>query len=473
MEIPSTLESEPSSEIALTLKQAPQRSQEGARAVFQSIVARLAIIAVNAGTGIVTARALAPDGRGELSAIILWPVLLANAMTLGLPSALTYNTRRAKHLQSDLIGTALFNGLLVNVLSAAVAAIFLPRILHLYSPDVILYARLFLLSAPFGIFLQIARAAFESNGDFGVSTKSQWLVPSLTLLGLLVLLALHKLTPYTAAYAYVLNSLPVITWITIKLWREFRPSIKRLRSVTRILLSYGIRSYGIDLCGTLALYVDQALVVGLLRADAMGIYVVALSLSRFLNVCQTSVVMVLFPKTVGLTLKAIVDLTGRAARVSTILTSVLGVAVFLFGPFVLRIMYGPQYVAASAVLRVLVVEVILAGLTMVLAQAAMALGRPGIVTILQSIGLALTVPLMMFFIPRWGLLGAGWALLISTSCRLVFIYLSFPLFLGCRCPRLTISSSDLRLILEQAVRIVPGVGRFAPAPTTLSREEAA
>jgi len=442
------------------------RPQAGAHAVLQSIIARLAIIGVNAATGIVTARALAPHGRGELSAIILWPVLLANAMTLGLPSALTYHTRRAQHRRSDLIGTALFIGLLVNILSSVVAAIFLPRILHLYSPDVILYARWFLLSAPVGIFLQIARAAFESHGDFAVSTKSQWLVPALTLSGLLALLALHRLNPYTAAFAYVLNSLPVVVWITVKLWREFRPSFARSVATSSVLLSYGIRSYGIDLCGTLALYVDQALVVGLLHAEAMGTYVVALSLSRLLNVLQTSVVMVLFPKTVGLNVKDIVSLTGMAARVSTILTGALGIGVFLCGPFVLRFMYGREYVSASAVLRVLVVEVILAGLTMVLAQAAMALGRPGIVAILQSIGLALTVPLMMFFIPRWGLLGAGWALLISTSCRLVFICLSFPRFLGCACPRLLISPADFQMLIKTAVRIVPGAARFTPSHRT-------
>ena len=51
----------------------------------------------------------------------------------------------------------------------------------------------------------------------------------------------------------------------------------------RQLFAYGIRSYGIDLCGTMALYVDQALVVRLLEPGMMGTYVVALSLSRMLN----------------------------------------------------------------------------------------------------------------------------------------------------------------------------------------------
>ena len=39
------------------------------------------------------------------------------------------------------------------------------------------------------------------------------------------------------------------------------------------------------LCGMLAVYLDQALVVGLLSAASMGIYAVALSLSRVIARC--------------------------------------------------------------------------------------------------------------------------------------------------------------------------------------------
>jgi hypothetical protein len=51
-------------------------------AVAQSIGARLFMVAINAATGILTARALQPAGRGELAAMILWPVFLASALTL-------------------------------------------------------------------------------------------------------------------------------------------------------------------------------------------------------------------------------------------------------------------------------------------------------------------------------------------------------------------------------------------------------
>jgi O-antigen/teichoic acid export membrane protein len=272
-------------------------------------------------------------------------------------------------------------------------------------------------------------------------------MPLANVVGLLALLAIHHFTPVSAGSVYVFCSTPFAFWVFIKLWRDCRPTLLRFRDSTKALLSYGVRSYGIDLCGTLSLYVDQALVVGLLSARAMGTYVVALSLSRMLNMCHTSVVSVLFPKSVGRSVSEIIRMTGSAARLSTSLTALAGIIVCVFGPFILRLLYGPAYSVATDILRILTMEVVIGGLVSVLSQAPMALGRPGVVTLLQTLGLALTVPLMMVFVPKYGLIGAGYALLISTTCRLLFIVISFPLFLKVSCPRLLLTRLDLESVL--------------------------
>ena len=46
-------------------------------AVLQTLLVRVFILAINLATGIITARALGPIGRGELAAMQLWPYFLA------------------------------------------------------------------------------------------------------------------------------------------------------------------------------------------------------------------------------------------------------------------------------------------------------------------------------------------------------------------------------------------------------------
>jgi O-antigen/teichoic acid export membrane protein len=425
--------------------------------VVQSVGAKFFIIAINAATGILSARALQPAGRGELAAMILWPVFLAGALTFGLPNALTFRLRSNPEKRSHLLGAALVLATLTGLLGSMAGVIFMHAWIPQYSHQVIQFARLFVLNAPMTAVLMVGRAALESHGDFTASNKLLVVPPALTLFWLIVLWRVGLLTAVNAAFAYVVVGLPPFIWMLVRLWRIFQPSLNSFMASARSLLSYGIRAYGIDLCGTMSMYIDQALVVRALVPQMMGTYVVALSLSRVLNAFHASVVMVLFPKAVSQPPDVVREMTSRAARISTLLTTLAGVGIVSFGPHLLSLLYGREYTGATTVLRILVLEVVLSGGTFVLSQAFMALERPGVVTALQVLGLLFTLPLMLILVPRLGIVGAGLALLLSTSARLIFVLASFPLFLKMRIPNLLPKLEDLKFM---AAHIFEAIQRF-------------
>jgi O-antigen/teichoic acid export membrane protein len=429
-------------------------------AIAQSVSAKMFIIVLNALTGIITARALLPEGRGELAALVLWPVLLGTVFSLGIPSALTFQLNRDPKRESSLMGAGLLLALVSGLVGAIVGAIFLHSWIPQYSPRIIFFAQIFLVSVPLTSLLAAGRAGVESRNDFTTSNLVLIGSPALTLLWLIVLLVRGGMSPVSAALAYVVVGIVPLAWMFYRVTKILHPSFTGLRQSCRQLFSYGVRSYGIDLCGTMAFYVDQALVVRLLAPEMMGIYVVALSLARILNAFHTSVNMVLFPKAVRRTPKEIVDMASRAMRMNTLLTTVGGIFVIGAGPQLLGLLYGKEYSGANGVLRILVVQIILSGATAVLAQAFMAIGRPGIVTTLQVIGLGLTVPLMLVLIPRLGIVGAGLALLISTVVRFLFVIFSFPLFLKMPMPQLLPNRRDFVTLRDLAVS---RIRRVSPA----------
>src|SRR5207253_4285539 len=49
------------------------------------------IQALNAVTGIIGARALGPHGRGELAALLIWPLAISSLGSLGLSDALAFH----------------------------------------------------------------------------------------------------------------------------------------------------------------------------------------------------------------------------------------------------------------------------------------------------------------------------------------------------------------------------------------------
>jgi len=425
----------------------PPRSRQGLRAVVQSIGSKAAILGLQAATGIVTARTLGPAGRGELAAMILWPLFVASVTTLGVPSSLIYHFRRWPERRDQLVASGFLLAAFLGTVAAAAFSFILPWWLRQYSPEVVDAAEWFLLTVPVCAVTLAGRAVLEGSHDFTGSNSIQTLTPFATLLGLLVFLAMHRINPYTAAIAYIAASIPTFWLMLNRVRRVGTKGFPVHGVVIQGILGYGIRSYGIDVLGTLALQVDQVLVVSLLAPSAMGSYVVVLSLSRMLNLFQNSVVMVLFPKAAGRAVEDVVNLTGCAVRISSLATAVCGVVVCAAGPTLLRLLYGQEYVGAVGALRILVVEVILSGATFVLAQAFMALNRPGVVTILQAVGLSLSIPMMLWLIPRYGIYGAAAALLTSTIARLLFVCMGFRVFLKARPPDLLPKVRDLRLLL--------------------------
>ncbi len=429
----------------------PSSGDGGTIAVLHSILNRIGMIGIQIANGIFTARMLQPEGRGELAAMILWPLFLASVTTLGIPSSLIYFIRKRNNGRSALI----LHGFAISVgfgcIAAGISVFLLPQWLHQYSPSVVHGGQLFLITLPLCSIMLAGQASLEALGKFSYSNATQILVPAATLASLLGFYFTHRLTPFTAAIAYTASSLPVAALILFYLWRERTPHNEWHWSLAecRLLLSYGTRSYGIDLLNAVAERVDTVLVISLLEPSAMGVYAVMLSLSRTLSVFQSSVAMVLFPKTAGQPLQKIVELTEVAVRISAVITTLCAAIVCLVGPILVGLLYGRSYLGAVSTLRILVVEATLSCAVTVMAQAFKALDRPGVVTILQGIGLGLCIPMMLWFIPRWGLTGAAAALLFSTCARFLFIYIGFRIFLHTRLPRLLPRAADIHFVISR------------------------
>lgn len=426
------------------------KATTGLSAVMQSMGGRILFVLINAGTGIITARALHPAGRGELAALGVWPNFLGGLMTFGLPSALIFWSRAEPENKTNFMWASLPLTLFMGALAMLMGAIGIPFWLSQYSPHIVQMAQLFMLNAFIVLLIANARAASEAENDFFASSLALCMSPFLAFFGLIALHFSHQLTPVSAACAYIVSGIPSCIFLLFRLRHNFRKRPVNMFGATRKLLNYGFRSYGVDICGTLSLYADQAIVVHLLNPAAMGTYVVALSLSRTLNVIHQAVAAVLFPKAVSLQPKELLAMTGRAIRISTLCTAACGVVVAVLGPFLLSLLYGHEYRRATMILNILIAEVILTGATLVLTRAYMALGRPGLVTILQASGLILSLPLLLLLVPKWGVVGASLALLTAALVRLMLALSSFRLVLGQPAPGLTPRMDELQVF---AVRL--------------------
>src|SRR5438045_989425 len=121
------------------------------RDVAWSLVANVGIVAATAATGVAMARLLGPVGRGQLTLIILWPMVLCWLMMIGFPQAFAFyagrNPGRTGGLTKLALCVAAAQGTVVLILAAAL----LPVILRGQGREVVRLAELFSLAIPLDI----------------------------------------------------------------------------------------------------------------------------------------------------------------------------------------------------------------------------------------------------------------------------------------------------------------------------------
>jgi O-antigen/teichoic acid export membrane protein len=138
---------------------------------------------------------------------------------------------------------------------------------------------------------------------------------------------------------------------------------------------------------------------------------------------------------------------------STAISVLPAVALAFAGPWALTLFYGPSYGGLNGVLQVLVVEALLSGCVTIGTQLFMASNRPGTVTLQQVTGLAATLPLLVILIPRFGVMGAGIAVLSSTVLRFAFMVASFPIVFHERVPSLIPGPADAAWLVTRLTQL--------------------
>lgn len=88
-------------------------------------------------------------------------------------------------------------------------------------------------------------------------------------------------------------------------------------------------------------------------------------------------------------------------------------ALFAFAPFVVTALFGPAFEPAVPALRLLAWDLLPYSVNIYLSTELLAAGREKSLSVVLLLSLAVLIVSSLWFIPRWGLMGACWAVLIA------------------------------------------------------------
>jgi O-antigen/teichoic acid export membrane protein len=412
-------------------------------------------------TGPILAQSLGVDGRGVVAAATAPFALVTAIVTLGVPEAVTYVVARSP----GLLRHALRRGVLLLLLAgitATVAVVVASPVLTDGDAEI----RRLMLLACLAIVPNMLVGALR-----GVSSAlRRWhLVTFERASGALLKLALlvpfwltDNLTPLVAtvilAAVPVLGALPYLALLRNRPEADAGPAPRE--ATMRGLMSYGSRIWAGSISGIILTRVDQTLIAPLGSPAALGLYVVAVSVSELPLIINSAVRDVTFVS------EAAGSEDGRlamTARVSAFVCALAGLAIGISMIWWLPLLFGDDFAAAVPVAAVLLVAVVAGTPGSIAGSALSGRGRPGLRSWSLVIACVVNIGLLVALVPSLGAMGAALATLagnlVASNLNLVFARVFFGIspwaFYGLR-------RGDLGVVLT-AVRRLASRARRRPA----------
>jgi O-antigen/teichoic acid export membrane protein len=380
-----------------------------------SLLASIAILAMTAVSGIISARVLGPSGRGVMSAVILWPMVMAGVGSLGLLEATSYFCANGRFDRGVVLGSAMVLFAVLTIVLVAIGVPVMGAVLQGYGPDAIWLGRLALVCIPTTLFATGFGVAVLGSGRIATFNVLRGVQAAGMAIGVLALLiaGTRSVTAFVgvAILAHLVNCAVAGSTALAAIGPPRLPQA----SILREMLAYGLRSHVGYIASTLNVQLDQMLLSILLAPAALGLYSVALSLAGLVLIVPSAMVVSTFPEMASDRSTDKLDLLGRALRTTTVLGGLIVVPLLATGPLVIDLLFGESYLGAAPILQILLLAAVPLALTTVLSAGVRAMNQPMLASYAEMFSLGATAALLPVLLPRFGAIGAAITSLVAYS----------------------------------------------------------
>ncbi len=380
-----------------------------------------AVLGLGVFTGIASARLLGPQGRGELAAITLWPLILVLIASLGLNQAIVFHAGKRRFSIDQVWTAALVIWLMQSVAVLATGWGLLPTVLRQYDPETRHLALVFLAFAPLLMLSGYPANLAQGRMDLLSFTLVRALPAVVYACGLAVLILRGSASVRSIVSLQIAG---LCLAAGTGLWLAFgkiRAGLAWNRGACRKLLSYGSKSN----LSSLTMYVnqrsDQLLLSLFVPPRDLGLYVVAVALATAAGFFPQAVGAVTIATGANLDAHAARMLIVRSFRLTLAALSAGCVVLFVVCPWLIGLAYGPSFSPAAAACRILLPGTVALGLNQVLYDGARALEQPLLPSYAEGVSIVVTVVGLLLLLPRLGFLGAAIASTMAYTASLIFM----------------------------------------------------
>lgn len=408
----------------------------------------VAKVVIGVGTHVVLARWLSVDDRGLYSVATNVAGILGLFLNLGWPSASIYRLRRVGSPPEQVASAALVMSVVIPVITVFLFLWLAPEISKRFLGDAPVYV----------VWLAFAVVPFDviSNTFTSIARgMDRWLMQNMyrlsimlsVLLGTSVVLILLDGELTAALAVFVACHLVVSVVFVARLLSVTGVTLRLNFEEIRDGLRFGLKSYVQSLAGKMHERADILLLAWLLDDPAqIALYAIAVSFVQRLNLIPEGLSNALLPQLASQTNEDAASFTAKVTRHSFGWVVLMAVVLAVAAPVMIPLLFGAQYRASIPAFLILLPGMVFYMVYRVVARFFVATDRQQANIASELTSLATNVGLNLWLIPKYGILGAALASLVSYTLSATFILTAFRIATGIGVRRmLVVDRADLEL----------------------------
>ena len=367
-------------------------------------------------SGVLAARILGVEDRGYLALLVLFPAVLAQIGSLGLPLAATFELSRDRSRWAEVVRTLVRPFTLQSITLVLLHAGILLAVFWSDPHAVRISALMSLCAVPAILGQSYGTATLQGQQRFlafNVLRTLPAVAYTVAVLAVFVVGGGNLQWVVAGWIAASLVSAAVTVWVAVRPVRL--QSARRSPEALRSMLRFGVKGLLGWASPVETFRLDQAVVGLFLAPAALGLYVVGLAFANLPRFIAQSVGYIAYPRVAARRgEEAWRELwqffwlaSGAAALV--VLALELGVS------WLVPAFFGDEFSGAVALTRILLIGALFLSARRVLTDGAQGLGRPGLGTIAEVSSWVFLLPALGIFTPLWDARGVALALAVSAA----------------------------------------------------------
>ncbi len=412
-----------------------QKAVYGAGFIF---IMGIAAAAAAYATRIFLARQLGPAEYGLFSSVFALVIIFLFIRDLGFPQAIVKHIagfaaqQKYSRINSVLLSAFFFEAL--GSLLLAVPFFFLSDWLALNyfrDPRAAGILQLFIAYIIGSIFFTLPKDALLGFKKLFLFSLGDLLKNALVL-GLMAWFFMAGYGVFAPAWAYAVVSPLLAVWYVFWLWRAFpfwKHKAAELSGTARELLAFAVPVFATAAGGKVIGYLDTLILTYFRSPVEVGVYNAILPTALLFLYIGSAVSTVAFPITAELSAQKNFSKLNQGVRILHSYLPAAAVpfigAAFVFAPFLLRMLFGEEYLMGSGAFQILIAGVLLYIIAAINHNLLAALGKPWLVTKIVLCSALTNIAMNFLLIPTTGIIGA--AIATSASYALAWVWSSFLL----------------------------------------------